>query len=119
MAATAPATACHTSCRSAPGVAPSIASKPAHERSFDKLAAGNVAEVTGGHVGQKCKSHIGWRRPVGDGRNGMLLEIVRGEPVIVRADEGLEEPPCAARDFAQEVTLSTRQPWRRAGSMDG
>ena len=38
-------------------------------------------------------------------RDRVLLEVVRRQPVVVRADEGLEERPGPARELAQEARL--------------
>ena len=45
-----------------------------------------------------------------DHGDGMLLKIVRWQPVIVRADEGLEECPGLARNLLQKNDLLGRQP---------
>ncbi len=68
----------------------------------DELAARDISEVARGHVGEKREPHVGRRRPMRDGRDGMLLEIVRRQPMIVGADKGFEEcSTCGARSRAE------------------
>ena len=45
-----------------------------------------------------------------DGRDGVLLKIVRRQPMIVGTDEGLEECPGPARGLSQEEQLVGREP---------
>ena len=47
-----------------------------------------------------------------DRGNGMLLIVVRWQPVILRADEGFEERPGLARRSAEKRCLVSRQPGR-------
>jgi hypothetical protein len=81
---------------------PLVALHRAHRRegiggALDQLARRDVAEVVRREVRQQRKSHVGGRRAMRDGRDRMLLPVVRGKPVVLGADEGVEEgprPPC-------------------------
>src|SRR6185312_4231533 len=77
---------------------------------LDQLARAEVAEVVRRQVREQREPHVGRRSAVRDDSGGMLLEIVRRQPVILRADEGLEEVPGLARGCAQEVRLLWREP---------
>jgi len=47
-------------------------------------------------------------------RARLLLDVVRWEPVVVRADEGLEERPGPPRQDLEELLLQVGQPGLRA-----
>ena len=86
-----------------PGVIPvvevaPVPSKPVHCtqgvcRAQNQLAGRDVAEVVAGHVRQQRQPNVGRRGAVRDRVDAVFLNIVGGQPVIVRADKGLEEGP--------------------------
>src|SRR5262249_47952337 len=52
-----------------------------------------IAEMGGGKAGQKIQADIGGRRTVSYLILGVLLIIVRRQPVVLLADKGFEEVP--------------------------
>ena len=79
-------------------------------RAFDELSGRNVAEVVSGQIRQQRKAHVGRRRAMCDHGNGMLLIVIRRQPMIFRADEGLEERPGFPGKLPQKEGLIRRQP---------
>jgi hypothetical protein len=66
-------------------------------------------------VGQQRQAHVGRRGAMRDRGDAVLLEVVGRQPVVFRADEGLEERPGAARQPPQKkVCSAVRRPSRRA-----
>src|SRR5450631_3562443 len=84
---------------------------------LDELPGCDIAEVARAYIGEERQTHIGRRRAMGDRRDGVLLKIVRREPMIVAADKCLEVSPCAARRLAQKKHLVSAE--SRAASDQG
>ena len=82
-------------------------------------AGRNVAEIVGGQVREQRQSHIGRRRAMRDDGDRMLLIVIRRQPMIVRADESLEECPGLARQSSEgrwsgrAVSAASRRAERR------
>ncbi len=74
-------------------------------RAFDELSGRKVAEVVRGQIRQQRKSHVGRRRAVRHHGNGMLLIVIRRQPMILRADESLEECPGFPGNLPQKEDL--------------
>src|SRR5205807_1355795 len=72
-----------------------------------------VAEVVGHQCRSQQQTHVRRRGAVGDFRSRLFLEIVRRQPIVVGADERLEEAPGLAGGAAQEPALVG--PERRGG----
>ncbi|MNZ46191.1 hypothetical protein D3C78_638660 [compost metagenome] len=68
-----------------------------------------VAEVVGGQIRQQGHAHVGRRGAVGDDSGGLLLEIVRRQPVVLRADMAVEESPGPPRQDPQKAQLVGRR----------
>ena len=79
---------------------------------LDHLHRADPAEVACGHGRQEVQADVGRRRAVRDRRSGVILEVVRRQPVVVRPDERLEEPPRQAGDAAQRVLVRRGEPVR-------
>ena len=47
----------------------------------------------GGQIRQQRKSHVRRRRAMRDNGGRVLLIVIRRQPIVLRADEGLEEGP--------------------------
>ena len=75
----------------------------------DQGSGRNVPEVVRGQVRQQRKPHVGRRRAVRNHVDRMFLIIVRWQPVVVRADERLEERPGPPRELAEEDCLLDRE----------
>jgi hypothetical protein len=87
--------------------------EPHHRRqgaghSVDEPAGGDIAEVVGGQVCDELEPHVRGRGAVGDLALGVLLEVVRREPVVPRGHEPLEEAPRPARGPALEQHVGKR-----------
>ena len=78
-------------------------------RALDELSGRNVAEVVRGQICEQRKSHIGRRRAMRDHGNGMLLIVIRRQPMIVRTDERLEERPGLSGKLPEKDGLVGRQ----------
>ena len=79
-------------------------------RTLDELSRRDVAEVVGGQICEKGQAHVGRRRAMCNYGNGILLKIVRGQPMIFRADEGFEKRPGLAGKLPEKGGLVSRQP---------
>ena len=84
-------------------------------RALDELSGRNVTEVVRGQIREQRQPHVGRRRAVRHHGTAILLIVIRRQPMIFRADEGLEERPGLARKLAQEEGLVGRQPGFTAG----
>jgi hypothetical protein len=71
----------------------------------DQLSGREVAEVVGGQVRQQGEADVGRRGAVRDRIGAVVLHVVGRQPVVLRADEGLEEGPGAPRQRAQKAGL--------------
>ena len=98
------------------GGAPGSASCRARSRCARSAApAVMIAEVVRRQVRQQREAHVGRRGAVRDDRDRMLLVVVRRQPVVLRADEGLEERPglaresCAGTRSARRVSRASRR----------
>ena len=78
-------------------------------RALDEASGRQVAEVIRGQIREQRQSHVGRRRAMRNHGHGMLLHIVRRQPIVFRADEGLEERPGFAGNGAQKAGLVGRQ----------
>ncbi len=90
---------------------PAIALQPAHagEHPFQALqqpAAAQVAEVMGRQVRQQGQAQVGGGRAMGYPLLGLLLQVVRGQPVVLGADVLVEKGPGAAGQALQETPLA-------------
>jgi hypothetical protein len=72
---------------------------------LDERTRGQVPEVVRREVREERKPHVRGRAAVREPDGGMLLEIVRGQPMVFRADVGLEEGPGPAREVSKEERL--------------
>ena len=72
---------------------------------LDHLERPDPAEVARGEDRQQVEPDVRRRRAVGDDGLGVLLEVVGRQRVVVRADEGLEEPPRAAADEPERAGI--------------
>ena len=77
-------------------------------RPVDELSDRNVAEVVSGQIRKERKPHVGRRRAMPDHGNGMLLIVIRGQPVIFRSDESLEERPGLSGKLPEKEGLVSR-----------
>ncbi len=68
---------------------------------YQQLLRVDVTQVVGGDVGDEQQTDVGGRTPVRHHAFGALLEVIRGQPVVLGAHESLEEQPRAACDTAQ------------------
>ena len=75
----------------------------------DQLSGREVAEVVGGQVRQQGETDVGRRGAVRDRLGAVVLHIVGRQPVVLRADKGLEEGPGPPRQRTQEAGLFGRQ----------
>ena len=78
---------------------------------------GNKAEIRGREVRKKREPHIRGRSAVRHEQDGVLLVIIGGKPVILRADKGLEEHPRPPGDLPEEDELFLAQ--ARRGATEG
>ena len=78
-------------------------------RALDEASGRQVAEVIRGQIREQRQSHVGRRRAMRNHGHGMLLHIVRRQPIVFRADEGFEERPGFARKGAEKAGLIGRQ----------
>ncbi len=84
-------------------------------RAPQELPGRDVPEIAGGQIGEQRQPHVRRRRAMRDARDRMFLPVVRRQPLVVGADEGLEERPGPARELAQEQRLLRRQSRLAAG----
>ncbi len=70
-----------------------------------RVAGPDPAEVARRDHRKQIQSDVGGRRPVRHHGLRILLEIVGRQRVILRVDEGLEEPPRPSRDGAEIAPL--------------
>jgi hypothetical protein len=87
--------------------------EPLHraERRFqalDQLQRTDPAEVPRADGRQQVEAEIGRRSPARDHRRGVLLEVVRRQPVVGRRDERVEVAPCAPCDEPQGQRVGRR-----------
>ncbi|KFB71345.1 MAG: hypothetical protein AW09_003508 [Candidatus Accumulibacter phosphatis] len=78
-------------------------------RALEQLAGREIAEVVGRKIRQQRHADVGRRGPMGDRGDAIFLVVVRRQPMLFRADEGVEERPGATRQRAQEKNLRTAQ----------
>src|SRR5688572_1206254 len=78
-------------------------------RPLEQVARADVAEIVGRQVCKQQESDVRRRRAMRDLGARIFLEIVGWKPVVLLADECLEERPGLARDLAQEAGLSRGQ----------
>ena len=74
-------------------------------RARDELSGREITEVMRRQVGKQRQSHVGRRSPVRDIERRMFLHIVGWQPMVVRADVGLEIRPGLPGQLAQEKGL--------------
>ncbi len=74
-----------------------------------QLAEGDVAEVAGGHGGEQVEADVGGRGPVGEDALGVLLVVVRRQPVVRGGHEHVEEAPGLARGATEEDPVGGRE----------
>ena len=79
-------------------------------RTLYELPSGDVAEIIGGQIRKQRQPHVGRRRTMADQRDRVLLIVIGRQPMIVRADEGLEELPCLAGNFRRNSFCSSCYP---------
>ena len=77
---------------------------------FDQFAGRNIAEVAGREAGQQGEPHIGGGGAVRHHRVRVLLKVVGRQPMILRADEGLEKGPGFSGRGIEEHRLRRRKP---------
>ena len=77
--------------------------------SLDGVDGTEPAEIARGERRQQVEPDVGRRRAARNDRLRVLLEIVGRQEVIIRPDEGLEEPPGAARRRAEDSGVPRRQ----------
>ncbi len=77
-------------------------------RALDELPGRNVAEVVSGQIREQRKPHVGRRRAMPDHGNGMLLIVIRRQPMIFRTDERLEERPGLSGKLPEKEGLVSR-----------
>lgn len=65
----------------------------------------DIPEVVRREVRQECEPHVRRRRAVRDHGGGVLLKIVRRQPVVFGPDERLEEAPRPGRQIVQKLLL--------------
>ena len=78
-------------------------------RALDELSGRNIAEVVRGQIREQRQSHVGRRRAMRDHGNGMLLIVIRRQPMIFRTDEGLEERPGLSGKLPEKDSLAASQ----------
>ena len=78
-------------------------------RALDELPRRKVSEVVGGQVREERKPHVGRRRAMGDRGDAVFLVVVRRQPMVFRADEGLEERPGPPRKLPEKEDLVRRK----------
>ena len=78
-----------------------------------------IAEIVCGQIREQRKSHVGRRRAMRDHGSGMLLIVIRRQPMIFRADEGLEERPGFPGKLPQKEGLIRCQPCLGGGRAAG
>src|SRR3990170_6391354 len=78
-------------------------------RAFDELSCRNVAKVVSGQICEQGKSHVSRRRAMCDPGNGMLLIVIRRQPMIFRACERFEERPGLSGNLTEKAGLFVRQ----------
>ena len=66
-------------------------------------------EVASRHGRQQVHPDVRRRGAMGDDRRGIVLEVVGRQPVVLRADEGLEEPPGPAGGQAEGPDVGRRE----------
>ena len=71
-------------------------------RTFDEVSGRKIAEVVGGQIRQQGQSHVGGRGAMRNDGNGMLLIIIRRQPMVSRSNECLKESPGFPGDLAQK-----------------
>src|SRR5215210_8101414 len=74
-------------------------------KSFDELKCSDVAEVVRRDCRKQKQTDVGRRGAVRDDGLRVFLKIVRRQPLIFLADEGLEESPRAARDQMRHLLV--------------
>ena len=79
-----------------------------HLQSFGRFRGSQPSEIAGRRHREKIQPEIGRRRPVGQRRGRVLLEIVRRQHVVGRCHEGLEVPPRPPCDRPQRPTIGGR-----------
>ena len=82
--------------------------QPAHRRErrlepIDRPVGSDPAEIARADDGKEIEAEIGRRRPMRDRRRRIVLKIVGRQHVVGRRDEGLEEPPGAARGSPERL----------------
>ena len=84
-----------------------------------KLCRGAIAEIVGRQIGQQRHADVrrtGARR---DDQVGILLDVVRRQPVVFGRDELLEVPPRLPRQLFEKLLLILGEPQRRLGEAAG
>ena len=76
----------------------------------DQLAGRDVTEIVGGQIRQQREADVRRRGAMGDHSHRMLLIIVGRQPIVVRADKGLEESPGPPGQPVQKNRLGHREP---------
>ena len=80
----------------------------------EQLPAAQVPQIVRGQVGQQRQAHVRRAGAMGHAVAGLLLEVVGGQPVLLRSGEHLEVAPGEPGDAAQEAHVAVAEP-RRAG----
>ena len=78
-------------------------------RALEQPPGREIAEVVGREIGQQRQPHVGRRGAMGYRGDAVFLKVVGRQPVIVRADETVEEGPGPPRQVAQEEALFAAQ----------
>ena len=77
---------------------------------FEQSRRGNIAQIVGGQVGQQAHADIRRAGAVSDHPMRMLLQVVRGQPVMFRADHRVKVVPGLPGPAAEIAHLPLRQP---------
>ena len=79
-------------------------------RTLDQSSGRKITEVVGGQIGEERKPHVGRRRAMRHHTHGMLLIVIRRQPMVFWAHERLEERPRLSRQHPKKDGLISRQP---------
>ncbi|HUB16279.1 MAG TPA: hypothetical protein VMB34_30325 [Acetobacteraceae bacterium] len=76
-----------------------------HLQPFSRFRRAQPSEIARGRHREEIEPEIGWRRPVGQYRGRVLLEVVRRQHIVGCRHEGLEEPPGSPSGHPQCLTV--------------